>query len=274
MIKRSAPAKINLSLEITGKRPDGFHNLRSLFCPLDLCDTLEITDADAFTFTCSDPGVPADDTNLVVRAARAFGGGTLPPVRIALEKRIPHSAGLGGGSSDAASTLLLLNERAGHPRTLTELSTLGAALGSDVPFFLHQSPAWCEGRGEIVHPVTLSTPFAVLLFRPPFGVPTPWAYQHLATSREVPDFSYVAQETPVGRLINDLERPVFQKYLLLGVAKQWLCAQPEVWGALMSGSGSTVFALTASLAEAEVVRERMVAEFGSEAWYYCAEPLL
>ncbi len=271
-MKRLAPAKINLSLEILGRRVDGFHDLRSLFLPISLTDTIECNSAENFAFTCTDPTIPTDDGNLVVRAARLFGNGTLPKVRLHLEKNIPHSAGLGGGSSDAATTLLLLNESTATPLSFSELETIAAQLGSDVSFFLHQSAAWCEGRGEIVRSIATPMDFHILLFKPPFGVPTPWAYQHLAGSRNLPGIPMEPQSTSIGMLVNDLERPVFEKYLLLALVKQFLLAQSETLGALMSGSGSTMFALTRTQADAETLRDRLLEEFGPDNWTFIGVP--
>ncbi|HEY5893854.1 MAG TPA: 4-(cytidine 5'-diphospho)-2-C-methyl-D-erythritol kinase [Chthoniobacterales bacterium] len=265
-MKRFAPAKINLSLEVLGKRPDGFHDLRSLFCPISLVDELDFERATCFEFSCSDPSIPRDERNLVVKAAKWFGGGVLPKVRVHLEKRIPHSAGLGGGSSDAATTLLALNELASEPKSFGELSEIAASLGSDVPFFLHESPAWCEGRGERVAPARLENTFVVLLFKPGFGVPTPWAYKNLAASRELPSIPYARQQTVAGSLVNDLERPVFEKYVLLGLVKKWLLDQPETLGALMSGSGATMFAIASKHADATALRERLLMEVGADNW--------
>ena len=270
-MKRFAPAKINLSLEIVGKREDGFHNLRSLFLPISLVDELTFTPAETFAFTCSDATVPADDTNLVVRAAKLFGNSTLPDCAIHLRKNIPHSAGLGGGSSDAATTLLTLNEMVQTPRSFAELEIMAAQLGSDVPFFLHRSAAWCEGRGEIVQPVEMPGDFQIVLFKPPFGVPTPWAFQNLANSLPLPGVPTEKQETPWGMLVNDLERPVFGKFLVLALVKQFLLTQSETVGALMSGSGSTVFALTASQKNAEVLCQKLEVEFGTLNWTAIAQ---
>jgi len=275
-MKRLAPAKINLSLEILDRRPDGFHNLRSLFLPLSLADELSFEPAKAFAFSCSDPSIPLDENNLVVRAAKLFGDGQLPDIAIHLRKNIPHSAGLGGGSSDAATTLLALNELAPGPRPFAELAGLAAQLGSDVPFFLHRSAAWCEGRGEIVHPIPLADSprgFHVLLFKPPFGVPTPWAYSRLAQSRPLPGIPMGPQNTPVGTLINHLEQPVFEKYLFLALVKKYLLAQPPTLGALLSGSGSTLFALTRDRVGAEILRAQLLAEFGTDNWTTIALPV-
>ena len=159
----SAPAKINLSFQIKGRRPDGFHEIETLMAPVSLADRITIERAgeqDGIRFTCDNPSLPADDDNLVVRAAKLFRRRTnvTTGITIALEKKIPHGAGLGGGSSDAAGTLLGLNELFAANLPEDELLKLAAELGSDVPFFVVRSPAVCRGRGEIVTPVGASMP--------------------------------------------------------------------------------------------------------------------
>ena len=263
-----APAKINLTLEVRGKRPDGFHEIETVMVPVSLADTLDIARAGAgVAFTCSDATLPCDDTNLVVRATKLFfertkiSGGAV----IHLEKKIPHGAGLGGGSSDAATTLLALDELfATHLGTLA-LSAMAAELGSDIPFFIYRSAAVCRGRGEIVEPFVFEENLPLLLIKPPFGVPTPWAYKRWAESRETPGVSYAPQLFRWGKLVNDLEHPVFEKYIFLASMKNWLLAQPEVAGALMSGSGSTTLAVLHDESQGAVLARRMCAEFG-ELW--------
>ncbi|MEI6351897.1 MAG: 4-(cytidine 5'-diphospho)-2-C-methyl-D-erythritol kinase [Verrucomicrobiota bacterium] len=286
-MKLRAPAKINLSLSILGKRPDGFHELESLMVPLTLADSLTIDQIDPaapfegsseveaascrspgsanrIAFTCSDTTLPCDDSNLVVRAARRFfeTSGASGAVRIHLQKAVPHGAGLGGGSSDAASTLLGLNAMFGASLSTQTLHDLAAELGSDVPFFLAQSAAICRGRGEIVEAVPFPQALPLLLVKPAFGVPTPWAYSRWRDSQEIPNISYAAQEFAWGRLYNDLERPVFEKYLFLALLKRWLQQQPEAAGALMSGSGSTCFAVLRDVADGPALEARAKTEFG------------
>ena len=265
----SAPAKINLSLSILGRRPDGFHEIESLMVPLTLADTLtlEVSAEAGIAFTCSDATLPCDDTNLVVRAAhRFFEAAKMPPaVRIHLEKAIPHGAGLGGGSSDAATTLSGLNRLFGSPLTREALHALAAEIGSDVPFFLAGGAAVCRGRGEIVEPVAFPHQLPLLLIKPGFGVPTPWAYSRWHDALEIPGISYAPQEFTWGRLVNDMERPVFEKYLFLAVLKRWLLQQPETAGALMSGSGSTCFAVLRDEASGPALEARAREAFG-EVW--------
>jgi 4-diphosphocytidyl-2-C-methyl-D-erythritol kinase len=265
-----APAKVNLSLRVIRRRDDGFHDIESLVCPLSIFDTIDITirEEPGFDFTCDDATVPTGDDNLVVRAAKLFceSCGFEPHLRIALSKAIPHGAGLGGGSSDAATTLIGLNRLFQTELSREALSAMAADLGSDVPLFIYQSAAMIRGRGEQVEPVDFPHELPLLLIKPPFGVPTPWAYQHWRDSREIPGVQYAAQEFPWGFLVNDLERPVFEKYLFLAELKSWLLEQPEVAGALMSGSGATVFALLRDKNGGESLASRVGSEFGTNLW--------
>ncbi len=265
----SAPAKINLSLSILGKRPDGFHEIESLMVPISLADTLtlEASEEPGIAFTCSDATLPCDDSNLVVRAARRFFETTKIPsaIRIHLAKAIPHGAGLGGGSSDAATTLTGLNQLFGAPLAPEALHALAAEIGSDVPFFLAGSAAMCRGRGEIVEPTPFPHQLPLLLIKPGFGVPTPWAYSRWRDALEIPGISYAPQLFSWGRLVNDLERPVFEKHLFLAILKRWLLEQPETTGALMSGSGSTCFTVLRDVADGSALEARAREAFGA-AW--------
>jgi 4-diphosphocytidyl-2-C-methyl-D-erythritol kinase len=269
-----APAKINLSFQILRRRADGFHEIETLMAPISLCDELVIEPNESgIVFSSDDPALPAGEENLVVRAARAFFAEIKeePRTRIALRKKIPHGAGLGGGSSDAASTLRGLNELHDAPVSLACLTNLAAGLGSDVPFFIAQSAAFCRGRGEIVEPVGPLPAMSLLLLKPEFGVPTPWAYKQWQDSRELPGVDYAAQQ--VGKLIlqNDLERPVFEKHLFLARMKGWLREQPEVEAALMSGSGSTMFAVLREAGNAEALAARARQELDPLLWTCFAE---
>ncbi|MEQ1859817.1 MAG: 4-(cytidine 5'-diphospho)-2-C-methyl-D-erythritol kinase [Chthoniobacteraceae bacterium] len=273
----SAPAKINLSLRVVRRREDGFHEIDSLLVPISLSDRIdiELRDDGGLDFTCDDPGVPADETNLVVRAARLFcaEAGIEPQMRIHLEKRIPHGAGLGGGSSDAAATLLALDKLSDAAFPRETLLRLAAELGSDVPFFILGRPARARGRGELLDVSRFPHRLPLLLLKPPFAVPTPWAYQRWRDSRELPGVRYSAQPQPWGELVNDLERPVFEKHLLLATLKSWLLRQPECAGALMSGSGSTVFAVLRDKADSNPLADRAAAEFGPTLWCCATETI-
>ena len=267
-----SPAKINLSLRILGKRGDGFHELETRLVRLAFGDTVEIEhlgDGSNVDFTCSDATVPADESNLALRALRAFETrvGTQALWRIHLEKRIPHGAGLGGGSSNAATVLRAANELSQSPLSQAQLLELGAQIGSDVPCFLLDSVAADgTGRGETVAPVDFPHRLPLLLIKPPFPIPTPWAYKNWSTSKELDGVLYAPQLCPWGAMVNDLERPVFQKHLLLPSLKTWLLSHGEVRAALMSGSGSTMFAVTHTAAQAAELAKKARVWCGDTAW--------
>lgn len=282
-LELASPCKINLVLNILGRRADGFHELETVMYPVNVCDQIVLEEAPAgIDFSCDDPRLPADDNNLVVRAARAFlaaapvrGG-----VRIQLTKRIPLAAGLGGGSGNAATTLLGLNRLFGEPLGSAELGMLAARLGSDVPFFLEARPALATGRGEEVTPLE---PFAALrglwlfLVHPGFGIPTAWAYAQLAR------FPTALQGRPgraaelverlragdlpaaVRCLYNALEAPALRKYPVLGLYQEF-CRAEGALASLMSGSGSTTFAWVAGAEAATRLRDRFVERFGARGW--------
>ena len=271
-----APAKVNLSLKILGRRADGFHDIETFISPISLCDELTIEkQGNGIEFRCDDPSVPPGDENLVVQAAKAFlhktncDGG----VSIELKKKIPHGAGLGGGSSDAASTLLALNQLFETNLPREALAELGAEIGSDVPFFIFESAALCRGRGELVVPEKLKERLSILLLKPEFGVPTAWAYKRWQDSREIPGVSYAAQEFHGHRFVNDLERPVFEKFVFLAQTKAWLLKQPEVGAALMSGSGSTVFAVLRPDVDVDLVAKRAKDQLDPRLWTFVCHTL-
>ena len=266
-----APAKINLSLNILGRRNDGFHELDTLMAPISLYDEIRIDKrrlGKGIEFRCGDPSVPQGDDNLAVRAAKAFFAATKiePAVSIELKKKIPHGAGLGGGSSDAASALLALNELFETKLSREALAEMAEPLGSDVPFFLFQSAAVCKGHGEMVMPVKLQRQFSILLLKPAFAVSTAWAYSHWQYSREIPGIRYEAQEFAGQTFVNDLERPVLEKFVFLAQLKMWLLSQSEVGAGLMSGSGSTMFAVMRENANADSVATRAKAQLDPELW--------
>ncbi|MBI5801175.1 MAG: 4-(cytidine 5'-diphospho)-2-C-methyl-D-erythritol kinase [Verrucomicrobia bacterium] len=282
-VARQSPGKVNLLLNILRKREDGFHELETLMQPVQLSDRLEVAKAAAgLTLTCSNAELPVDGTNLVHKAAAAFlsAAGITDGVKIHLEKIIPLAAGMGGGSSNAAHTLCALNELFGQPLSSAKLHELAAALGSDVPFFLQSQPALACGRGEIVQPLA---PFPVLrgahilLIHPGFGISTGWAYQSLARfpdalngrpgrAQQLLGLLQGSDLAAAGRAFyNSLEAPALQKHPLLALYQEFLRAggAPAV---LMSGSGSTTFAITAGRESAERLRERFQTKFGSSAW--------
>ena len=270
------PAKINLSLKVLDRRDDGFHEIETFIVPISLCDEIKIEKNEGgIEFRCDDSSVPLGDDNLAIRAAKAFFAATKlkPAVSIELKKKIPHGAGLGGGSSDAASVLLALNELFETKLPHEALAKMAEPIGSDVPFFIFQSAAICKGRGELVSPIRLREQMAILLLKPEFSVATQWAYSRWRNSREIPSLSYAAQEFAGQTFLNDLERPVFEKFIFLAQTKTWLLKQSEVGAALMSGSGSTMFAVMRPNADPELLATRAKAELDPELWTWVCETI-
>lgn len=275
-----SPAKINLFLAITGRRADGFHDLVSVVASLDFGDRLRFEPAADFSLTCSDPALACDETNLVMRAARAFRQATdwRGAAAIHLEKRIPLGAGLGGGSSNATTTLLALNRLAGLPLSQPELERVAAGLGSDCPLFLAEGPVVMRGRGERIErlPVSAARRLSgrrVLLFKPSFGINTAWAYGRMVAL--APD-SYLpavqaeerltkwlsAASAPAEELLfNNMERPAFEKFVALPALLERLRRDGEV-AVGMSGSGSACFAVLPPSLRAEPLRPIIEAAWG------------
>jgi len=264
-----APAKINLSLRILDRRPDGFHEIETFISPISLHDKIDIEKQNRWIdFSCDDSTLSSGEDNLVVRAAKVFFEKTKikSGVSIKLEKKIPHGAGLGGGSSDAAATLRALNELFETKLSREELAQLGSTIGSDIAFFFFESAAICKGRGEIVEPTKLKKKLSILLLKPAFGVSSAWAYSRWQNSKEIPGISYQPQTFDGQAFANDLERPVFEKFVFLAQLKNWLMKQPEVGVALMSGSGSTVFAVLGEKADADLLTKHAREELDREIW--------
>lgn len=278
-----SPAKINLLLCILGPRPDGFHELETLLHPVGLYDELTLEPAaHGIALICSDPALPADPSNLVWRAAASFldASGLRTGVRIHLEKRIPREAGLGGGSANAAATLRGLNQLFGCPLPAARLHELAAVLGSDVPFFLQDKPALATGRGEQIQPLDpfpILAGYQVLLIHPGFGISTAWAYQALARHPDAlrgrpgraRELVQALQSGDLVRAVphfyNSLEAPAFTKYPWLSLVRDFLaeCGAPVC---RMSGSGSALFALLPTRDQAETLRERFYARYGTRRW--------
>ncbi len=274
-----SPAKINLWLRIHGKREDGFHEVETRLAQLSLGDTVQLEHrgkGSEMELTCSEPGIPVDASNLAVKALLRLNArlGEEHSWKVHLEKRTPSGAGLGGGSSNAAAVLAGANRLLGEPLPLETLLEIGGEIGSDVPCFLLPTPvADGLGRGEKVVPVASDWELPLVLIKPPFPIPTPWAYKSWLNSQELDGIRYEAQVLPWGEMVNHLERPVFEKYLLLGTIKMWLLEQTGVQAALMSGSGSTMFAVTETLAQAEALAAQARERFGDTMWVQTAKTL-
>jgi len=246
----AAYAKINWLLHVFGLRPDGFHDIETIFQTITLQDTVSVSQSGAFSFHCDDPTVPGDDANLVVRAARLLTETySLSPVAIELKKRVPHGAGLGGGSSDAAATIRALVQLFDIDVSASELRQLALRLGSDVPFFLSGGIAYATGRGELLQPLAGGEEIPLLLAVPAERVSTVEAYRSLdAMRREISaavgldrarTMASQGMLKHANELANDFEHVVFAKNPMLAELKQTMLDRGAAWSG-MSGSGSTI----------------------------------
>ena len=281
MLVAAAHAKLNLSLAITGRRADGFHELVSLVVPVALADTLTLEVGRPLGLTCDDASLPVDGANLVLKAAAAYARRrpSAPTGHFHLSKKVPHGAGLGGGSSDAAAALRLLDQASGAPLGVETLEALAAEVGSDCAFFVRGQSAVMRGRGERLEilPVAARAALAgrkVALVKPPFGVPTPEAYGLLAkggryrpaAQAEAELAAWIARPAAdPSALGNDLAAPVFAKYLALPVG---LASFRRTSGAdwQMTGSGSACFAFVSDGFDHARLREDVRRAWGPAAW--------
>ena len=267
----AASAKINLNLRVLRRNNDtGYHDLETWMVPITLADELrvEVTAKPGIALTCSDPELDSGSGNLAWKAADLFLRTVKHPggASIELHKHIPHGAGLGGGSSDAAAVLKALNEQAGHPLDHAALEDLAAQLGSDVPFFIRAAAAMARGRGERLEPHPLPQPLDLLLIKPPFAVETAWAYRQWAKKEFCPARWTAPQLHDGLEIFNDLERPVFAKYIILPAIKQWLLEHSLVAAAAVSGSGSCLFAILRDPRGAGQLAAEAKTEFGDTLW--------
>lgn len=292
-LKKKSPCKVNLILNILGRRPDGFHELETVMQPVNLCDEMTFERAgNGLQLTCSNPELPCDSKNLVHRAATSFfaAANISDGVKIHLQKNLPLAGGIGGGSANAAVTFSALNELFGSPLPLEKLHELAAALGSDVPFFLYDKPALATGRGEKVQTLENFPALkgkAFFLVHPGFGISTPWSYQNLArfpkdqngtpgrAEKLVAALQAADSLAPAGGegrgegalnlFYNSLEAPAFDKFPVLQLYKKFL-RENGALVSLMSGSGSTTFAIAENLAAAENLAEKFKSQFGDKGW--------
>jgi len=243
-----APAKLNLFLHVVGRRADGYHDLQTLFQLIDLRDTIGLEPrADGVIERVEGMAAVAPENDLTVRAARLLqtATGCRPGAAIAVRKRIPAGGGLGGGSSDAATVLLVLNRLWGLGLGLDELASLGLRLGADVPVFLHGSSAWAEGRGELLEPVELPERW-YLVIHPGVIVSTAQIFQAPELTRNSPLITIRAFFQAGSR--NDCEPIVRRRYPPVDAALRWLGARAE---ARMTGTGACVFAAFECAEDAE-----------------------
>lgn len=277
-----SPAKVNLYLAVTGRRADGFHDLVSVAAPLEFGDTLVAEAAAGFSLECDRPDVPVDGSNLILKAAAAFAAttGWRGGAHFKLTKRIPLGAGLGGGSSNAVAALRALNQLAGGVATDAQLAAMAAELGSDCALFLHNAPVVMRGRGERVEALPAAAAQRlhgrrVLLFKPGFGISTPWAYARMvargtdyvpAAEAERRLAAWIGSAAPAEDLLfNNMEPAAFGKFVALPVMLERLRREAGV-AARMSGSGSACFALLDDRAAAAPLEARIREGWGPAAF--------
>lgn len=264
-----APAKLNLRLKITNRRPDGYHELVSLVVPIDLFDLLELRAMGkrGIELSCEGFRVPTDENNLAYQAALSFLSKARieQGVSIKLTKNIPVAAGLGGGSSDAAATLLTLNEMWSQPLSLSELHTIAVQLGADVPFFLYSEPSLATGIGEILEPVKKWPKLWYVIVTPPLQVSTSWVYGNLKLELTRGEYDYIVKflkSAPFAVsaiLENDLEEVTSTRFPVIETIKEFL-VDAGAEGALMTGSGPSVFGVFSSLNQALSAKQFLISQ--------------
>lgn len=265
-----APAKVNLVLKVTGKRSDRYHEIKSVFQKISLSDTLTFSDAPdgRIDFSCSHPGVPVDSSNLIVRAIELMRkeAGVTKGVKIVLTKKIPVSAGLGGGSSDAAVTLKELNRRWESGLSEAKLQELAFKLGADVPFFLGSALSLVEGAGEKITPLKAEKSFSALIINPGFAISAEEAYggskfTFTAFERDPELIADIESGDPrlvCRHFINDLAPYALSKYPKLAELKEKIeKTNPSPLGSLISGSGPTIFAIYPDMESARLAEEKL-----------------
>lgn len=243
-------AKINLGLHIVGKRDDGYHNIETIFHRIGLYDDITIERSARFSLTCTDPAVPADETNLSWKAAELFlnTNGFKDGVSIHIKKKIPTGGGLGGGSSNAGATFLALQRLFGVTMEHDRLVSLALQIGSDVPYFLRSGTAHGEGRGERLTYFPFRLPFHIVVVNPGIHISTPWAYGAVSAHRRgmFPRRPALRESfaslDDLKTLRNDFEETVFDRYPAVAELKATMLEHHAVLS-LMSGSGSSVFGL-------------------------------
>lgn len=244
-----SPAKINIGLHIISKREDGYHNIETIFYPIKLFDQLIFSKSNKFEIVCSEPSIPVDEKNLIYKAKNILSDYVQQDfhIKVELKKTIPAFAGLGGGSSNAAITLIALNEIFDLKLNQRELLELSLKVGSDVPFFLLKSPAYAEGRGEILKPLPeFNLNYKILLIIPQIKISTAWAYSNFRQTTKQVELSVIKNssdfENLKDKITNDFEAIVFPFYPELSEIKNKLIELGASF-ALMSGSGSSIYGL-------------------------------
>lgn len=261
------PAKVNIRLKVTGRRSDGYHELVSIMVPVELFDTLEFELSPAGPVKILSRGfeVPTDNRNLVHRAISSFMArtGENAGISVALHKKIPVAAGLGGGSSDAAATLLALNRIYSHPLSESELKGLAVKIGADVPFFLNPRPSLATGVGEILDPLDQWPEYWYVIVATPIRVSTSWVYENLKLELTTGEYDYIVNALKndtftISRILeNDLEKVTSASFPVINRIKK-LLEDAGAEGAIMSGSGPSVFGVFLSPVKARSAKRSLM----------------
>ncbi len=263
-MKKYCNAKINLTLDMVGLRDDGYHLLRSIMYPIPLCDVLTIEKSDHITLECSIKDIPTDERNLVCKGAKLFfeKTGIKGGMKAYLEKNTPFGAGLGGGSSDGANTLIALNELYEYGADNETLKEWALQLGADVPFFIENAPALAEGIGEVLSPCNVLPPCQLLLVKPNFSVNTKRAYELLGDYKEEEKTDSLLKALVKGdwadiadAIGNGMQKCIAKEYPEIN----YLCDDMKKGGAYvssMTGSGSAVFGLFPADMDLSNLKER------------------
>lgn len=260
-IKVLANAKINLALRITGKRPDGYHTISTIFQEIGLHDNITFSPSDEFCFSCSRQDLESENNNLCIQTYKNMKSlaPEKPEWNIHLQKNIPIGAGLGGGSSDSAAVIKFLNKIWGLQLTESELIQIAKEIGSDVPFHLRGKTQGADGVGDILTPLTIPESFTLLLICPPIHISTLWAYKQFNLKKRKQRYKFASLFSR-GRIIweffeNQFETIVFPAYPEVGILKESLLKEGAKYAGL-SGSGSTVFGVFKNTDEAKSAQKR------------------
>jgi 4-diphosphocytidyl-2-C-methyl-D-erythritol kinase len=272
MIRKLSPAKVNLYLRVLRKREDGYHDIATLMQKISLYDEMTFSPIErGIAVRCPDSSLPENEDNIVYRAASAVfpSASSTSGIEITIKKKIPVAAGLGGGSSNAATTLMTINEMLGFPHSSDDLMKIGAKLGADIPFFIFGKTAWVLGIGDLLQAADNIPPLWFVLINPRFEISTRMVYENLnlrltkeSMSYTIPSFQAV--DDLLKYLRNDLEQVTLSMYPVLQQLKDLLLVYGAL-GALMSGSGPTVFGLF-SERKAALKAKKALEETGGEKW--------
>ncbi|MGD1007583.1 MAG: 4-(cytidine 5'-diphospho)-2-C-methyl-D-erythritol kinase [Ignavibacteriaceae bacterium] len=262
-IKIKTYAKINIGLNIINKRPDGYHNIETIFYPINIFDTITFELSDAFSIESNNSQLVKEDGNSIIKAVHILEKetGNKLNVKVFLEKNIPIDAGMGGGSSDGAAALMALNNLFDLKLNQNKLKELALQIGSDAPYFINPVPSIAQSRGEVLKEIKFNIPYPVLIINPGIHISTKWAYENLIPDMphknisEIPELDKIDFRELKNILTNDFEKVVFPKFPEIENIKIQLYDLGAVF-ALMTGSGSTAYGIFPDSMTAENAKEK------------------